>query len=317
MDFFSLCFDADGSIPLQKRLASKLDEIINLRSEEKYLRLWAKRKTLTILRKSLELLRKRHEEPWLSFLGSGDFHHLALLLLETLPETAHPVTLVLIDNHPDWYTHWPQYHCGNWVSGVLRLPWIKSVVMVGQDSPDLAGQHFWGVPFQELCEGRVQLYPYGKKLIRVPFRWPSKVLGAASAVRRFYGTDLYFNTVSAQGAENFFDRLAERLKGQNLYLSIDKDCLEPQAAITDWEQGKLSLNELTGGVKKLMKAANVVGADICGERAPYRLQGLLKRIDAGRLVVKPFALSQANDLNEHTNLSLFEAFSSKLVKQLS
>ncbi len=310
MVFFSLCFDVDGSISLQNWTASALDEIVNLRSEQKRLRLWARKKHLTIFRKSVEALRRRHRQPWLTFLGSGDFHHLTLLLLETLPREVHPVTLVLIDNHPDWFAPFPQYHCGNWVSGALRLPWIQSVIMVGQNSSDIKGHHFFGVPFRELCEGKVRLYPYEKKRVRIPFRWPSKVLGAAKAVRRFYGVDLYFDTISDQGVENLFDQLAKDLQGRNIYISIDKDCLEPQAAITDWGQGKLSIKELLRGVEKLMQIGNVVGADICGERAPNPLQGFLKRIDAGRFFSKSSAPVETDYLNEQTNISLLKAFSS-------
>lgn len=309
MDFFFLCFDIDGSISLQNRLASALDEIVDLRSEQKRLRLWAKKKHLAVFQKSIETLRKRYTQPWLTFLGSGDFHHLTLLLLETLPKEVHPITLVLIDNHPDWFAPFPQYHCGNWVSGALRLPWVRSVLMVGQNSPDLNARNFFGIPFRELCEGKVQLYPYERKRIRALFRWPSIVLGAAKTVRQFYGADLYFHTVSEQGIENLFDQLAEQLRGQNVYISIDKDCLERPAAITDWEQGKFSLKELLAGVTKLMQIGNVVGADICGERAPYALQGFLKRIDAGRVFSKSSAPAETDYLNEQTNLSLLKAFS--------
>jgi len=317
MDFFSLCFDIDGSISLQDRLASALDEIIDLRSEQNRLRFWAKKKHLAVLQRSIDVLRTRHGESWLTFLGSGDFHHLTLLLLETLPKEIHPITLVLIDNHPDWFAPWPRYHCGNWVSGALRLPWVRSVLMIGQNSPDLNTRNFFGIPFQELCEGKIQLYPYEKKRIRALFRWPSVVLGAANAVRRFYGVDLYFDTISDQGLERLFDQLAEQLRGQNIYISIDKDCLGRQAAITDWEQGKLSLKELLQGIGKLRQIGNVIGADICGERAPYPLQGFLKRIDAGRVFSKSFAPAETDYLNEQTNLSLLKAFSPQRVETRS
>ena len=310
MDFFSLCFDIDGSISLQSRLASSLDEIIDLRSEQKHLRLWAKKNHLTVFQESIEALRRRHRQPWLTFLGSGDFHHLTLPLLETLPKEVRPITLVLIDNHPDWFAPFPQYHCGNWVSGALRLPWVRSVLMVGQNSPDLNAQNFFGVPFRELCEGKVQLYPYERKRIRALFRWPSAVLGAAKTVRRFYGVDLYFHTVSDQGIENLFDQLAEQLMGQNIYISIDKDCLERRAAITDWEQGKLSLKELLAGIGKLKRIGNVIGVDVCGERAPYPLKGFLKRIDSGRIFSKSSAPTESDYLNEQTNLNLLKILAS-------
>src|SRR4051812_2558794 len=37
--------------------------------------------------------------PALSFIGSGDFHHVSLALLRRLRE---PFNLLILDNHPDW-----------------------------------------------------------------------------------------------------------------------------------------------------------------------------------------------------------------------
>ena len=311
MDFLPLGLDLDGSLPRQAHLMARLHEVVACRVHEQGLRLWARRRTAEALRGVIQRLRHRCPQPWLMFLGSGDFHHVTLLLLETLPPSLQPVTLVLIDHHPDWFVSPPRYHCGNWVAGALRLPWIHSAVLVGQDGPDLAGHRFWFAPFGELSQGRLRLVPYATSRIRVPLRWPATVEGAAHAIRRWYGVELHFRTLAEHGAAQVFDELAQHLSGRRVYLSIDKDCLERRFAITDWDQGRLSLKDLLQGIQRLQRSVQLVGVDVCGDAAPAPLRGLFKRIDAGRVIPRPAASTEEDGVNERTNVSLLEAFSSK------
>ncbi len=307
MDYSVVNLDIDGSVFAQKTLLNSVTHNLSLRHLEPQLRLWANRKGLTELREHLQTLRTKEPLPWLTFLGSGDLHHLSSLLLETLPQDLHPVALILVDNHPDWFRLPPKYHCGNWVSNVLRFPWIESITMIGQDSPDLKGLDFWSAPFNELCSGRIKLYPYEKSAICVPFRWPRNVQGARNKFYRPWGTEIHFDTVQSVGCSNLFRQIAKRYAGKNIYISIDKDCLAPQFAITDWEQGQLTLEELTEGISQLKSTCTVVGMDICGERAPNKLSGIFKRLDAGRMAEKSEQTwSQINSHNEKTNLILHE-----------
>ena len=307
MDVLPLCLDLDGSIPLQKPLAAALAKIVDLRAAEHDMRLWANRTGLAAVRRTIHELRGQYPQPWLTFLGSGDFHHMTLLLLETLPPQTRPVTLVLIDNHPDWFIWPPRYHCGNWVAGALRLPWVDSVVLIGQDSEDLQGHCFWTAPFGALCAGRVQLFPYARSSVRVPLRWPVSVAGASRATRRWYGVDMGFDTIEQRGADQVFEELASRVAGRHVYVSIDKDCLASQWALTDWEQGRLSIEELQRGLQRLRASTQIVGIDICGEAAPHPLRGLLKRLDAGRLIAHPPVSLDGHRVNERTNLALLGA----------
>jgi hypothetical protein len=308
MPLFKFNPDVDGSIPQQQNLVARLDQSLACNALEDDLRLWASANGLKAFQNLIQDLRLKHPGPWLTFLGSGDFHHLSALLIESLPLDLRPITLVLIDNHPDWFCQKPQYHCGNWLSALLKLPWIENFILVGQDSADISGPQFWPAPFKELCNGRITLYPYAKNRVCVPLKWPQTVQGAISSVRRFYGTDLYFETLEAVGTAALFDQLASSLAGQNVYLSIDKDCLNTQSALTDWDQGRLSIEELVDGIGKFRERTRIVGVDICGERAPQPLKGLLKRIDAFRLNTKTgLNWDVMNQLNEKTNLSLLEA----------
>ena len=51
-----------------------------------------------------------------------------------------------------------------------------------------------------------------------------------------------------------------------VYLSIDKDVLSPEFAATDWDQGAMTMDELTETVEKIAAEHRLLGIDICGEK---------------------------------------------------
>lgn len=52
-----------------------------------------------------------------------------------------------------------------------------------------------------------------------------------------------------------------------LYISIDKDVLSKEIAVTNWNQGDLSLDQLLETLNLLLSRYHIVGVDVCGE--PY------------------------------------------------
>lgn len=56
----------------------------------------------------------------------------------------------------------------------------------------------------------------------------------------------------------------ERLAGP-VYISVDKDILDIGSAVTNWDQGKLSLAGLEELLTIIMGKGKVIGVDICGE----------------------------------------------------
>jgi arginase family enzyme len=310
-NFLPLCFNVDDSVLLQGNLTPYLEHVADLRNQELNLRLWANELGLEKFKGAIENLQRLYPSmPWLTFLGSGDLHHLTLVLLESFQEKFGPFHLVLIDNHPDWFKEKPKYHCGNWLASVLDMPQLISATLVGQDSEDLRGTNFGTAPLKDLYAGRVKLYPYARSRIHLPFRWPQKVLGVSSSKRNLLGVNLALDTVACRGAHSIFSEIAMNLAGQNVYISIDKDCLRPEDAMTDWEQGQLSLEEVVAGIHILKAQCHIIGADICGEKAPLPLKGFLKQVDSGRLFKKEESLNVqlANRLNESTNLALLQSF---------
>lgn len=57
----------------------------------------------------------------------------------------------------------------------------------------------------------------------------------------------------------------ELSKGHNVYLSIDKDALNRESAVTNWDQGEIRLDELHALVMQLLSQENILGIDVCGE----------------------------------------------------
>ena len=49
------------------------------------------------------------------------------------------------------------------------------------------------------------------------------------------------------------------------YLSIDKDVLNEQNAVTNWDQGQATVAELQQFVSLLLEKEKVMGIDVCGE----------------------------------------------------
>lgn len=303
--------DIDHSVSSQKEMDPFVDERKDLHASENSIRLWTNGKGMKVLRGSIADLRRKYpNEKWLTFVGSGDFHQVAAPLIDALPKSAQPITVVMFDNHPDWFKAPAHYHCGAWVVQALHNPGVERVILVGQNSSDIRGDQFRFAPFHELCKGRVEMYPAAKKGVLVPLIWVSKVAGVESSKKAFSGTQLRFSTVESAGAQTFGERLAKKLAGKNVYFSIDKDVLCESDALTDWDQGLLSLKDLQTIISKISDQANIVGMDVCGERAPEPIHGILKSLDSGREFKRKIKnFKQANEINQRTNLSLVKALS--------
>ncbi|MBA4602631.1 arginase family protein [Thermoactinomyces mirandus] len=90
-----------------------------------------------------------------------------------------------------------------------------------------------------------------------------------------------------------WENLDSAIPTRNIYISIDKDVLDRAYAVTNWDQGKMKLQDLLSALKKLMRQKNILGMDVCGE-----------------LPVSPVEVWRyANELrlNEQTNLAILQS----------
>lgn len=59
-----------------------------------------------------------------------------------------------------------------------------------------------------------------------------------------------------------------------LYISIDKDVLSEDYAITDWDQGDMTIDEMIDLLKDIAKDRQIIGVDICGDSGEYAENGV-------------------------------------------
>src|SRR5260370_14679042 len=102
-----------------------------------------------------ELAALSDQGPSLTFLGSGDFHHVSLSLISRLQE---PFNLLIIDNHPDWMRGVPFMHCGTWVYHAARLPLLGRIFHAGGDV-DFDNYYQWMAPWKLLGSGKITVLP--------------------------------------------------------------------------------------------------------------------------------------------------------------
>lgn len=78
---------------------------------------------------------------------------------------------------------------------------------------------------------------------------------------KFYGES------SLEHAEAWRKFSAEHVD-EPVYISVDKDVLNTDSAVTNWDQGSLSLASLESLLSIILRNENVIGIDVCGECTP-------------------------------------------------
>ena len=173
----------------------------------------------------------------LTLFGSGDFHHLSALWLRRLEE---PFTLVMFDNHPDWDRRPPRWSCGGWLNRALELPSCRRIVVLGCANFELEyPSRLFG-----RTDPRLEIHPWKKAVSR---RIAEK-----------------YRCLEPDGLPQAAAELGAGLGGQALYVSIDLDAFQAGQAVTNWEPGLFSLDQVASIVQKLGTDARLLGGDICG-----------------------------------------------------
>jgi hypothetical protein len=173
--------------------------------------------------------------------GSGDFHYLTALRLRRI---GGPMVLVSFDNHPDWDVRPPRWCCGGWINRALEFSHLQHVAV-------------WG------C-GNFECW------------WPHQIFGNRRAERAGilevhpWADDRPLKDRRRKGAilrENWrerFEEFTKRLSGENVYVTIDLDCLCVDEAVTNWESGRFTVADLEWALQKLREFAPITSGDICG-----------------------------------------------------
>ena len=65
-----------------------------------------------------------------------------------------------------------------------------------------------------------------------------------------------------------FEQFFETVGRENVYVTIDLDCLNASEAVTNWEAGRFTIADLEWAVGKLRESSQIIGGDICGAYSP-------------------------------------------------
>jgi arginase family enzyme len=95
------------------------------------------------------------------------------------------------------------------------------------------------------------------------------VIGAQPGLLKLIPQDLrpkvvVFSTGSLE-KDDLWTRISQEIETETVYISIDKDVLDPTQAVTDWDQGTMKLQDLLNILTHLITTKKVYGVDICGE----------------------------------------------------
>jgi arginase family enzyme len=297
--------DLDGAVARQKGLVSKYQaQVVSLADIGPHARFWLNKKTRLQIEKRL----KNSGQNALTFLGSGDFHHLTYLLASQFQE---PFTLIVFDHHPDWDIMPPRLGCASWVSAVLDKPQIKKCLLLGVSSEDISSPAIQTGDLSVLRDDRLEIYPYYHVETKVFFK---KVPENISIEKRagIFSSTIYWNEFKNKDIGIFFKNILSHIPTDKVYLSIDKDCLQSPYAATNWEEGLMSLDDLLFMLKMIKKEKDIIAADIAGDYSPVLIDGWLKKryaeLDRPK---KTSSIGRKAEeilrINESTNLKIVQA----------
>ncbi|MCX5710873.1 MAG: arginase family protein [Candidatus Omnitrophica bacterium] len=297
--------DFDDSLLNQKNLLIKYPhQIVDLKDLGPLARLWANRKIFNQVKERIG----RSNKNSVTFLGSGDFHHVTNALLS---ELTRPFSLIVFDFHPDWDTLPPRFGCGSWVTEALKNKLLKKCILVGTGSDDISTGSMQTANLDALCDGRLEIYPYSHGPSRVFLRHVPNNL-SLRLKRTFLSCQIEWNELKGKNPADFMQSIVKRLPTQDVHVSVDKDCLKEAHSLTNWEEGPMSLSELLSMIRVIKDNLNLAGMDITGDYSPINISGrfkaLLSRLDHPKEVsaqnLDPASIAQ---INESTNLSILES----------
>jgi hypothetical protein len=155
-----------------------------------------------------------------------------------------PVVLVSFDNHPDWDIRPPKWGCGGWINRALELANVQHVAIWGCGNFECWWPHNMFANRSAERKGRLEVHPWADDR-------PVKDRQRRGAILQNNWRD-------------HFELFAANLRDQNVYVTIDLDCLRTNDAVTNWESGRFDVVDLEWALGKLQEHSRIVAGDICG-----------------------------------------------------
>ncbi|MFO1504590.1 MAG: hypothetical protein U1F39_12360 [Steroidobacteraceae bacterium] len=249
----SLVLDFDGSV------AGRVDAaVLSLQTLHDRIRFGCSLRELRALADPLDAALGTF--PGVVFLGSGDFHHVSLPLIQRAARRG-PLEVVVLDNHPDNMRWLGGIHCGSWVRHVARLAAVRHVHVLGITSADISRARLWENYLSPLWRGKLTYWSVGQ---------PPSLLHRLANLAAFRNFDS-----PAELCEAFAAEQARNQAGVPVYLSIDKDVLSPSLVTCNWDQGCFDESHVHAVLSALQ--GRVIGCDITGEISTHEYRTRWKR----------------------------------------
>jgi len=193
--------------------------------------------------------------------GSGDFHHLSGLWVRraaaSLQNGSH-LMLVSFDNHPDWDVRPPRWGCGGWINRALELPGVEKAHVWGCGNFEPAWPARLFANHAALKSGRLVIHPWAERQ-------------KPQVQRRFV-------CMTRDDWRRQFETFATSVANTNVYVTVDLDCLAADQAVTNWESGLFTAEDIAWAIRQLRSNANLIAADICGAYSPTLARGVFRRL---------------------------------------
>jgi arginase family enzyme len=243
----------------------------------------------------------------ITFLGSGDFHHITSLLLDKFSEE---ISVISFDDHPDWDILPPRIGCGSWVTRVLGKDNVKKVILIGASSGDISPSLFRMGNYDSLKGDRLEIYPYQHKPTKVFFKKIPENISADVKSGLLYD-EIHWQELKTKNIAEFFLHILRRLPAKKVYVTIDKDCLKAPYSLTNWAGGHLELDELLLMLKFIKENTEIVGLDITGDYSPVKTEGFIRTAITAMnhprdVSAKDRPQSLIDSVNEAANIRILE-----------
>lgn len=297
----------DAVVKQQKLLSLYKTEILDLKDAGPLARIWLNKKTKGYIQKRIQDSSRNS----ITFLGSGDFHHISSFLIEQFQE---PLSLIIFDHHPDWDVFPPKMACGSWVNRVLKKKNILKVISLGVSSDDISGFWIQTGNLNSLRADRVEIYPYAHNPTKVLLKkLPQNI--SIEQHKGIFLTEIHWKELKNNNLLNFLSQIIKRLPTKQVYVSVDKDCLKSEYSLTNWEEGNFKLDDLLAMLKLIKEGLDIVGLDIAGDYSEPLVFGRIKTVCSFFDHPKDYTSKGVdadfiNSVNEQTNIKIIESLKS-------
>ena len=202
------------------------------------------------------------------FIDTGDYHYVTKFMADEIRES---FCLIQIDHHTDLQpgafdaADGSTLSCGSWVRSVLQTnPFLQRLLLIGPPAESIRA-----AKADPVCQTGIR----DGKILCISSEDLAADLSVGGTVFSAIGTAiispphevlspyLSINGVPSSVAPALFPPPDT---GLPIYLSIDRDILCRKDAVTDWDQGDMTLSDLTGLLRRLLTGRRLLGADLCG-----------------------------------------------------